>query len=87
MIIKVFVDWREQKIFNESEHNERVQKMIEMTKDDESLFMEWLNEHYTAYYIWRMTAKERIAIQKSWEEECRINAINDSNFEEVEIEI
>lgn len=87
MLIKVFVDWREEKILSEFEYNEKIQQMIEMIEDDDDLFNDWLNERYSAYLILKMTEEEKDMIQKSWEEECRIDAINNSNFEEVEIEI
>ena len=87
MLIKVFVDWREEKILSEFEYNEKIQQMIGMIEDDDDLFNDWLNERYSAYLILKMTEEEKDMIQKSWEEECRIDAINNSNFEEVEIEI
>ena len=87
MTVKVYVDWYGNEIINESEHKERIRQESERRMADENAFHEWLEENYTPQAIWTLTEAGRIELLGHWEQICKENAEEDSDFELREIDI
>ena len=87
MTIKVFVDWDEREIINETEYKEKIRQETEKTMADKETFYDWLEDNYMAQTIWEMTEAERAEVQGLWEQWCKDYAEVESDFEMIMVEI
>lgn len=87
MTIKVFVDWRNEKIFTEEEYDKRVKEIAESLLTSDCDFSEFLEENYSHRELWEADGEQRAKIVELWSYKCFKNAYYELNFEEVELEV
>lgn len=83
--ITIYVDWREQTIYTESELDEAKSDRVEEMYEDEVAFNDWLDDNYYASQIFRRDFDE---IRSEWRE-CCVDRVDEEweNIEEVELEV
>jgi hypothetical protein len=83
--ITIYVDWREQTIYTESELDEAKSDRVEEMYEDGTAFNDWLNENFCASDIFGTDYDE---VKSDWRE-CCIESVDSEweNIEEVELEV
>ena len=83
--ITIYVDWREQTIYTESELNEAKDDRIEEMYNDEQEFNDYLNENYCASDVFGMDDDE---LKSEWRD-CCVHRVDEEweNIEEVSLDV
>ena len=83
--ITIYVDWREQTIYTESELDEAKSDRVEEMYEDEVVFNDWLDDNYCASQIFGRDYDE---LRSEWRDHC-VDRVEEEweNIEEVELEV
>ena len=87
MTIKIFVDWRNEEILTEEEHNKRAEELAEEFRTSDYDFSEFLKMNYSHRELWDANEEERAEIMEDWAYRCLDEAYDALGFEEVELEV
>ena len=87
MTIKIFVNWYDQEVLTEAEHNERAKEMAEDFRTSNYNFSEFLEEHYTHRELFEANEEERATIMECWVDKCLDDAYDELGYDEVELEV
>lgn len=94
MKIKIYVDWENREVYDETSKEIEIQRRAEERKSDPYAFDEFLGEHLedeTNPYVTLFNASEesRVEVRESWGRDCVDWAKDDfiEETEEIEIEV
>lgn len=75
MKINVYVNWNEQRVYNEEGFLEEMRIEVEDNFNDWA--NDWLNEHYTAYDLFYLTDEDKEKIEIEMKEDLLQGTIDD----------
>lgn len=96
MKVKLYVDWREEKILKEKEYEKEILEAVEEQEEDEYRFNEFLDNYlsqrchrYEFEYLFNISGEERKEILELWKKDCyeTVKADFDDDYEEIELEL
>ena len=76
MKVNVYVNWNEQRVYNEEGFLKEMRIEVEDNFNDWA--NDWLNEHYTAYDLFYLTDKDKEKIEIEMKEELLQGTIDDN---------
>jgi selenophosphate synthetase-related protein len=71
--VVIYVHWDNEEILKEAEYEAKLEDEANALAADDYEFGQWLNEYYSANYIWDMSEEEKEKIKADWLEHCRNN--------------
>lgn len=75
MKVNVYVNWNEQRVYNEEGFLEEMRIEVEDNFNDWA--NDWLNEHYTAYDLFYLTDEDKEKIETEMKEDLLQGTIDD----------
>lgn len=75
MKVNVYVNWNEQRVYNEEGFLEEMR--IEVDDNFNDWANDWLNEHYTAYDLFYLTDEDKEEIEEKMKEDLLQGTIDD----------
>lgn len=87
MLVKIFVNWRDEEILTESKYNERTREMAEDLRTDGYDFSKFLEQHYTCLELFEANEEERAKIMERWVDQCLEAAYIELGHEEVILDV
>lgn len=89
MMVKLYVDWRNNLIFSEKEAKELVRNVFSQQVTEDEIFDKWLSNHYCYLDLFNMKEDEKRNIRVQFMAEMEETVWQDfiDGYEEVPVEI
>lgn len=75
MIINIYINWEERKVYNEEEYLEAITKEVEENLDDWG--EEWFYNNYTSWELFNLQDSEKAEIEQKMKDELVRDTFNE----------
>lgn len=79
MKVIVYVNWKERKVYSESEYEEEISLRVEKFCADDTNFKEWLDMHYDSLELYNLEGNQKEEVRKAFLKDAR-EVEEDSGF-------